>query len=102
MLKNKSLEDINRLGNDELFTELTPKEGAAIGGGLEYRFENRCNSSFKPQFNGVNYTVGPLSQETINSPSPQAVISYDNKIGQGYELASTVITPGVTSIDPKF
>lgn len=33
MLKNKSLEDINRVGNDELFTELTPKEAAVIEGG---------------------------------------------------------------------
>lgn len=34
MLKNKSLEDINRVANDELFTELTPEEGAVIEGGL--------------------------------------------------------------------
>ena len=33
MLKNKSLEDINRVANDELFTELTPKEASVIEGG---------------------------------------------------------------------
>ena len=33
MLKNKSPEDINRVSNEELFTELTPKEASVIEGG---------------------------------------------------------------------
>ncbi len=33
MLKNKSPEDINRVSNEGLFTELTPKEASGIEGG---------------------------------------------------------------------
>ncbi len=33
MLKNKSLENINRVANEELFTDLTPKEASVMVGG---------------------------------------------------------------------
>ena len=99
MLKSKSLEDLNRGCHEELFTELTPKEGAAIGGGNIYTFDNRCNRNFNPQVNGVQYRVPPLSQLSVYSPSSQAVIAYDNQIGPGYRLASAVTCPGVTGVD---
>ncbi len=38
MLKNKSPEDINRVNNKDLFTELTPSEAAFIEGGARYQF----------------------------------------------------------------
>ena len=99
MLKNKSPRDFDGVNDEQLFSELTPEEGAAVSGGNLYTFDNRSSATFKPQFNGVNYQVAPLSQLTLFSAFPQAVIAYDNKIGPGYELASLVITPGETSID---
>lgn len=35
MLKNKSLEDFNCVSDEQLFSELTSEEGAAISGGME-------------------------------------------------------------------
>ena len=99
MLKNKSLGDFDCVNDEQLFSELTPEEGAAVSGGNFYTFDNRSSATFKPQFNGVNYQVAPLSKLTLFSAFPQAGIVYDNKIGPGYELASLVITPGETSID---
>ncbi len=92
--------NINQMtANEQLFTELTPAEGANISGGLDYKFRNRADALFPFTFNGVSQEVAPLSELVVQSNFDQAVIAYDQTIGPGYNLNSTVLRPGTTSID---
>lgn len=87
------------LDDEQLFTELTLEEGAAINGGYDYIFDNRTDVTFPFTFNGQNKKVAPLSQLSLQSNINQAVIAYDSTIGPGYTLESKVVKPGTIGID---
>ncbi len=79
MLKNKSPEDINRVSNETLFTELTPKEAAVIEGGSIFELYNvqlLGTTDMRQVCVGVNDTiiwsgssVGDLADDPIASGS---------------------------------
>ncbi len=106
MLKNKSPEDINRVGNGGLFTELTPKESAVIEGGSVILFQSlacpfgTCQDPIDILVNG-NKIVEGLTRDNQGEKLP----GFANFLGSanvemrcpgecGDNLIATVTVPG--------
>ena len=90
----------------QLFIELTPEEGAAVSGGLEYTFKNRLNEPMT--FTILNpqkgqQTLQPFGQDgdtiTLDLPELKILVGYDQKRGEGFEPITKFAEPGVSSFD---
>ena len=102
------MSNINQI-NEQLFAELTAEEGSAISGGKWYKYTIGNKSGM-----GVNYNIKYLNQYgkwtskkeyvgaykkdyfyALNKP----FVTYDAKIGKGYELNSETLTKGYNNFD---
>ncbi|MCC5661215.1 hypothetical protein LC608_30490 [Nostoc sp. XA010] len=86
------------VGQEQLFTELTLEEGAVIEGGAIYSLGNKAGVT-------VNYTINGQKDSLFFNDEKQyyfestPFVSFDQKIGPGYELAYTELSPGNNNFD---
>lgn len=96
------MSNINRMiSNDDqqLFTELTPAEGANVSGGYTYTIYNKSLIDVPFSFNGNNYEVDSGDEKSFYSRYQYAQVAYDSKIGPGYEPKYRSIKPGKSGFD---
>lgn len=89
------------ISNDDqqLFTELTPAEGANVSGGYTYTIYNKSLIDVPFSFNGNNYEVDSGDERSFYSPYDYARVGYDSKIGAGYKPKYRWIEPGKSGFD---
>lgn len=86
------------LNDEQLFTELTPEEGASISGGLAYYIGNKTNI-------GVNFSINnipqylPSGKEYVYYYDDQPEVKYDSIIGSGYKVEKKYPNPGKNNFD---
>ncbi len=91
--------DLSSVGDEQLFTELTPEEGATISGGLLYTLNNQSNAIFTYSFDQREpNSLLPWQSIPIQSNLSQARLDYDRSTEPNYQPAQQVLTPGVTTI----
>ena len=92
--------------HEQLFTELTPEEGSAISGGVEYTFKNRLNEPMT--FTILNpqqgqQTLQPFGKDgdtlTLDLPELKILVGFDQKRGEGFTPITKFAEPGVSSFD---
>ncbi|MEH2253228.1 hypothetical protein [Nostoc sp.] len=84
------------VGHEQLFTELTPEEGAMIKGGANYSLVNRSGNVVKYTLNGKNKVLNP-NQDVTYSGSQRPDFGYYKKIGSNYKLVVVKLTEGQNS-----
>ena len=90
MLKSKSLEDFNSVVSEQLFTELTPKQGSAIEGGNSVLWIKSLQ--------GLRLTSGPGSDEVYVKVNGRKIADNDDMdTGELWNIDYTkIITDPVT------
>lgn len=86
------------VGQEQLFTELTLEEGAVIEGGVLYRLGNKAGITVNYTINGRKDSLFFNDERQYNFRRPPTV-SFDQKIGPGYEVASIPLSPGSNNFD---
>ncbi len=78
------MSNINKMAfNEQLFTELTPEQGAVIEGGAAYYIGNKSGIGLNFQIDGQHKYLKP-GQEINYVSHYQPVVVYDSKLGPGY------------------
>ena len=82
--------------HEQLFTELTPAEGANISGGTYYQYsiENNTDRDISFNINGTQQYVPPKGEFVNYYDKRSVVVKYDAKIGRGIEEVRKSIRPG--------
>ena len=92
----------------QLFTELTPEEGAAVSGGIKYEFVNRLNSDMPftvllPGGIQKQQRLKPFNQPgdkvTLDLQPLNVTVLYDSIQGQGFSVASGTALPGINTFE---
>ncbi|MEH2293450.1 hypothetical protein [Nostoc sp.] len=98
--KLTSTSNYSAVGQEQLFTELTLEEGAAIQGGLTYDLSNNSGIPINYDINGVSDFLNPGDVKPY-SYSTAPTVSYDSQIGPGYVPVSQklVSDPGQNVFD---
>lgn len=81
---------------EQLFSELTPAEGANISGGTYYQYsiENNTDRVVSFNINGTQQYVPPKGEVVNYYDKRSVVVKYDAKIGRGIEEVTKSIRPG--------
>lgn len=90
------------VGQEQLFIELTPEEGAMIKGGADYTISNKSDIVVGYTLNGQEQLLNPNQQVTYSSSSslPQPpVVVYDRMIGPEYNPVILRLAEGKNNFD---
>lgn len=83
---------------EQLFTELTPAEGAAIAGGATYYLGNKSGIGVNYLINGKKRYLAP-GKEVKYSFYKAPYVRYDRKIGPGYQERYVRLKKGKNNFD---
>ncbi|MEH1999477.1 MAG: hypothetical protein V7L00_12145 [Nostoc sp.] len=86
------------VGQEQLFIELTPEEGAVIEGGAIYNLGNKAGITVNFSINGRNdflYFNDERQYDYKRAPT----VTFDQKIGPGYQPTSVRLFPGNNNFD---
>ncbi|MEH2407300.1 hypothetical protein [Nostoc sp.] len=99
--KFTSTSNYSAVGQEQLFTELTLKEGAAIKGGLTYELSNHSGILINYDINGGSDFLNPGDVKPYYSKFTAPTVTYDSQIGPGYAPVSQklVSDPGQNVFD---
>lgn len=86
------------VGQEQLFTELTPEEGAVIEGGADYSIGNKSVDRVDYTLNGQIQSLNPNQQVTYTLPQ-QPVVVYDRMIGLDYNPVILRLAEGKNNFD---
>ncbi|MEH1843881.1 MAG: hypothetical protein V7L25_02410 [Nostoc sp.] len=78
--KITSISNYCAVGQEQLFTELTPEEAAVIEGGVNYSLGNQSGIDVEYDINGQKKSLAP-NEDVTYSFSQSPVVFYPNKIG---------------------
>ncbi|MEH2407298.1 hypothetical protein [Nostoc sp.] len=81
--KLTSTSNYSAVGQEQLFTELTLEEGAAIKGGLTYELSNNSGIPINFNINGKSDVLNPGDVKPY-SYFTAPTVGYDSQIGPGY------------------
>ena len=94
--------------NEQLFTELTPEEGAAVSGGFQrYYVGNKSGIGVNYEIQYINRFGNPVRKKEFVGSNKQDVflslnrplVTFDSKIGSGVNLKAESLTPGKNNFD---
>ncbi|MEH2257533.1 hypothetical protein [Nostoc sp.] len=83
---------------EQLFTELTLEEGAVIEGGVLYSLGNKAGFTVNYTINGRKDFLFFNDERQYDFKKPP-IVSFDQKIGPGYEVVSISLSPGNNNFD---
>lgn len=86
------------VGQEQLFTELTLEEGAVIQGGIIYRLGNKSGITVNYLINGLKDFLYFNDEKQYDYRRPP-IVSFDQKIGPGYEVVDIPLSPGSNNFD---
>ena len=96
--KATSTSNYSVVDQEQLFTELTPEEGAVIEGGAYFYLGNKAGIGVNYTLNGQKKYLAPKA-EVKYSFSKRPVVVYDKKIGPGYDPEVVKLVAGRNNFD---
>ncbi|MBN3870918.1 hypothetical protein [Nostoc sp. JL33] len=86
------------VSQEQLFTELTLEEGAVIEGGAIYNLGNKSGITVNYLINGRKDFLYFNDERQYDFRRPPTV-SFDQKIGPGYDVVNIPLSPGTNNFD---
>lgn len=88
------------VAQEQLFTELTLEEGAVIEGGVFYSLGNKAGFTVPYTINGESDSLF-FNDEKEYDFEEAPIVSFDQKIGPGYQPVSFQLREGINNFDTR-